>query len=168
MEQDKKPTGVATNRVDAAVALILLLIGAVVVFESQRLGSKWADDGPQAGYFPFYIGLMLCLSGAATLIQSLWSKHKDKTIFVDREKLKRVLAVLVPALFYVLAIQLVGVYVASTFYIALFMIILGKYSWIKSVVAAFIVNAAFFLMFEVWFKVPLYKGKVDLLSFLGY
>ncbi|MBA2690289.1 MAG: tripartite tricarboxylate transporter TctB family protein [Burkholderiales bacterium] len=168
MEQDKKPAGVPTHRVDAAVALILLLIGAVVVFESQRLGSKWASDGPEAGYFPFYIGLMLCLSGAATFIQSVFSKQKDRTIFVDREKLKRVLAVLVPALVYVAAIQLIGVYVASTAYIALFMVMLGKYSWVKSVAAAFIVNAAFFLMFEVWFKVPLYKGKIDLLSFLGY
>jgi hypothetical protein len=24
------------------------------------------------------------------------------------------------------------------------------------------------MMFEVWFKVPLYKGEFDLLSFLGY
>jgi hypothetical protein len=30
------------------------------------------------------------------------------------------------------------------------------------------VNVFFFLMFEVWFKVPLYKGKLDLLGFLGY
>jgi hypothetical protein len=31
-----------------------------------------------------------------------------------------------------------------------------------------VVNAVFFLMFEVWFKVPLYKGTLDPLRFLGY
>jgi hypothetical protein len=48
------------------------------------------------------------------------------------------------------------------------MVVLGKYSWIKSVVAALAVNVTFFLMFEVWFKVPLFKGNFDLLSGLGY
>jgi hypothetical protein len=28
--------------------------------------------------------------------------------------------------------------------------------------------AAFFGMFEVWFKVPLFKGALDPLAFLGY
>ena len=31
-----------------------------------------------------------------------------------------------------------------------------------------IVIAVFFLMFEVWFKVPLYKGMLEPLRFLGY
>ncbi|MCK7500079.1 MAG: hypothetical protein MZW92_64435 [Comamonadaceae bacterium] len=30
----------------------------VVIVDSRRIGAGWADDGPQAGYFPFYIGLM--------------------------------------------------------------------------------------------------------------
>ena len=64
--------------------------------------------------------------------------------------------------------QFLGLYVASAIYIALFMIVLGKYSWVKSVVAAVAVNTIFFLMFEVWFKVPLYKGSLDPLRFLGY
>ena len=67
-----------------------------------------------------------------------------------------------------LAIQFVGIYVASAIYIALFMIVLGKYSPVKSVIAALAVIALFFLMFEVWFKVPLFKGTLDPLRFLGY
>jgi len=61
-----------------------------------------------------------------------------------------------------------GLYVASAIYIAVFMVVLGKYPVLKSVILASIVNAVFFTMFEVWFKVPLYKGKFDPLSFLGY
>ena len=48
------------------------------------------------------------------------------------------------------------------------MIVLGKYPPVKSVVIGVAVNVVFFLMFEVWFKVPLYKGLVDPLAFLGY
>jgi hypothetical protein len=173
MEQDLEsgdgsPSVIAINVVDALVAFIILAIGVVVVYSSVKLGSGWTSDGPGSGYFPFYIGLMLCLAGAATLYQSLLGKHKDSDSFVDREQLKRVMAVLIPAGFYVVAVHVVGIYVASTVYIALFMIVLGKYSWIKSVLAAIAVNAVFFMMFEVWFKVPLYKGIYEPLSFLGY
>ena len=80
----------------------------------------------------------------------------------------RVLSVLVPAAVYVLAVQFIGLYVASAIYIALFMVILGKFSWLKSVFISLSVNVLFFMMFEVWFKVPLFKGAFDMLSFLGY
>jgi hypothetical protein len=76
--------------------------------------------------------------------------------------------VLVPACVYVLAIWGFGLYVASAVYIAGFMIILGKFSPIKSVIVALVFSAIFFAMFEVWFKVPLYKGAFDPLGFLGY
>ncbi|TRZ65550.1 MAG: tripartite tricarboxylate transporter TctB family protein [Rhodocyclaceae bacterium] len=159
---------IAINVVDSVVAFIILAIGVVVVYKSVKLGSSWTSDGPGSGYFPFYIGLMLCLAGTVSLYQSLLGKDKDTASFVDREQLKRVMAVLIPAGFYIVAIHVVGIYVASTLYIALFMIVLGKYSWIKSVLAAIAVNAVFFMMFEVWFKVPLYKGIYEPLSFLGY
>ena len=76
--------------------------------------------------------------------------------------------VLVPALAYVLGIQLIGIYVTSALYIATFMVVLGKYSWFKAAVLAVMVNVCLFLMFEVWFKLPLYKGHWNPLAFLGY
>lgn len=161
-------TGVATNIVDAVVAVLVIIMGGVVIYGSRKLGSEWTSDGPGAGYFPFYIGLILVISGAGVLYQALASKGKNTEVFVDRQELGRVLSVLIPAAVYVGAIQLIGIYVASAVYIALFMVILGKYSWLKSVVAALVVNAVFFMMFEVWFKVPLHKGTYDMLSFLGY
>ena len=159
-------TGVATYVVEVVVALLIVVLGLVVLQGSWKLGSGWTSDGPGAGYFPFYIGIILCISGAGVAFQAL--KNKNMEVFVDNEQLKRVLSVLLPALVYVLFIQLIGIYVASVVYIALFMVILGKYSPIKSVITAIAVNALFFMMFEVWFKVPLFKGQIDLLSFLGY
>ena len=161
-------TGVATYVIEAIVAFLILVLGAVVIQGSWALGSGWTSDGPGSGYFPFYIGVLLCISGAGTMVQALLGKNKNTEIFVDSEQLRRVLSVLLPALVYVLAVQFVGLYVASAVYIALFMIILGKYSRVKSVITALAVNLLFFLMFEVWFKVPLFKGQFDPLAFLGY
>ena len=165
---EKARTGVPTYIVEAVVAFLIMVMGAVVIQGSRALGSGWTTDGPGAGYFPFYIGLILCIAGAGTIYQALFGKKKNRDVFVDHEQLKRVLSVLLPALVYVFAIQFIGLYVASVIYIALFMVVLGKYSWIKSLIAALAVIALFFLMFEVWFKVPLFKGSLDPLRFLGY
>lgn len=161
-------TGVPTYVVESVVAILVFIMGAVVASNSWKLGAGWTTDGPGAGYFPFYIGVILCISGAGVLVQGLFGKNKNHDIFVDSVQLKRVLSVLIPALIYVGMIQIVGIYVASALYISLFMIVLGKYSPVKSVIIALAVNTLFFLMFEVWFKVPLYKGAFDPLSFLGY
>ena len=165
---DAPRTGVATNVVEAIVAFLILAMGAVVIQGSWALGSGWTSDGPGSGYFPFYIGIILCVSGLGTMVQALFGKNRNTEVFVDSEQLKRVLSVFLPALVYVFAVQFLGLYLASAIYIAAFMIVLGKYSPLKSVIVAFVVNALFFLMFEVWFKVPLFKGQWDPLSFLGY
>lgn len=168
MDSEEIRTGATTNTVEAIVALVILVLGGIVIYGSSKLGSGWTSDGPGPGYFPFYMGLILLIAGAGVLFQTIFGKNKNTEVFVDREQLGRVLSVLLPALVYVGAIQLIGIYVASAIYIALFMTVLGKYSWVKSCVTAFAVNAVFFLMFEVWFKVPLHKGTFDLLSGLGY
>src|SRR5437879_9192206 len=37
---------------EMAVAAFIFLLGAIVIYDSARLGARWGDDGPQAGYFP--------------------------------------------------------------------------------------------------------------------
>ena len=167
-DEDGGPVLARNCTVDAVVAAILLVVGVVVVIEARRLGAGWTSDGPGAGYFPFYIGLIICIASIGIIGQSLFGKKRDTGAFIDRLQFKRVVSVLGPAALYVFAIVFLGLYVASAIYIALFMIVLGKYSPLKSVLVAVIVNALFFMMFEVWFKVPLYKGTLEPLRFLGY
>jgi Tripartite tricarboxylate transporter TctB family len=159
---------VSTSTIEMVVAALLLAFGIVIAYGSYQLGSGWTSDGPGAGYFPFYVGLLICIAGVGIFVQTLFAKNKGAEAFVDREQLKRVLSVFIPAMVYVGAVQVLGLYVASAVYIALFMVILGKYTWLKSIIISLSVIVLFFLMFEVWFKVPLFKGSVNLLSFLGY
>jgi len=175
MDQNPSQAGESEGRpvaknatIDAIVAAILLIGGAVVMYESNRLGAGWTTDGPGAGYFPFYIALIICIGSVGILYQSLFSKARDGGVFVDTVQLKRVASVLLPSCVYVGAIMFLGLYVASAIFIALFMIVLGKYPVAKSVMLGVVINALFFLMFEVWFKVPLYKGSLNPLGFLGY
>ncbi|MDP1717714.1 MAG: tripartite tricarboxylate transporter TctB family protein [Burkholderiales bacterium] len=161
--------GISTRAAEIAVALMFFLVGGVVVFDSYRIGSGWSSDGPQAGYFPFYIGLIICISSLVTLGQSLFgaASRSDK-VFVEWSQLKQVLSVLVPAALFIGGIQLIGIYIAATIYIAVFMVWLGNYSWLKGIVIGFAVSAVSFATFEIWFQVPLFKGALDPLRFLGY
>ncbi|MFZ4744525.1 MAG: tripartite tricarboxylate transporter TctB family protein [Limnohabitans sp.] len=167
-ESSEETLTAATHTVEAVVAVCVLALGLLIMYGSRNLGSEWTSDGPGAGYFPFYIGLILCISSVGIFIQALFGKAKNTGAFVDHVQLRRVLQVFIPALIYVGAVQVLGIYVASAVYIALFMVYLGEFSWLKSSVAAVFINVVFFLMFEVWFKVPLFKGTLNPLAFLGY
>ena len=137
------------------------MLGAIVVYDSVRLGARWAEDGPQAGYFPFYIGLLLCVSAAVNFGIAATSRRDVGRIFVEWDKLRLVLAVLVPSAIYVATISWIGIYVSSALFIAFFMRWLGKYAWWKVAVVSVGVMAVFFLIFESWFKVPLPKGPLE-------
>ena len=45
---------------------------------------------------------------------------------------------------------------------------LGGYSVLRSALIGVAVMAVLFAMFEIWFKVPLVKGWLNPLAFLGY
>ena len=164
--EDAAPRGASTFSVEVVVAVLVFALGLTILIGSWKLGSRWTSDGPGPGYFPFYISLIMCISGAGVAIQAL--RNRPEGIFADSQQLKQVLIVLVPAILYVLAVQLIGLYIASAIYIALFMTLLGKYSPVKSIVAAVVIMGLFFLLFEVWFKVPLFKGEYNMLQFTGY
>jgi len=162
-------SGISHRSVEIAVALVFLLIGSVVAYDSHRIGIEWGAEGPQAGYFPFYIGVIMGLASLVTLAQTLFGKGARKSvIFVEWSQLKLVLSVLIPAALFVAGIQAIGIYVASMAYIAVFMIWLGHYHWAKSLALGFAVSAIGFVTFEIWFQVPLHKGAFNPLSFLGY
>ncbi|MPZ45798.1 MAG: tripartite tricarboxylate transporter TctB family protein [Betaproteobacteria bacterium] len=160
--------GISTRAVEIVVAATIFLLGAVVVYDSFRLGASWASDGPQAGYFPFYIGVIICSCATMILLHAVVGKHAGPPVFVTWVALKRVMQVLGPAAVYVLGIQVIGIYLAAAAYIAIFMFWLGRYSMVVAAAVGVGVMTIFFLMFEVWFKVPLYKGLLDPLAFLGY
>jgi hypothetical protein len=145
---------------EMVVAALFFALGAIVVFDSARLGARWGDDGPQAGYFPFYIGLLLCISAAVNFALALIERDRAR-IFVELDKLKLVLAVLVPSAIYVALIGWAGIYLASVLFIAFFMRWLGKYPWWKVAAVSIGNSVVFFLIFEVWFKVPLPKGPLE-------
>ena len=159
--------GASTRWVELIVALLIGAIGAVVMADSLRVGISWADDGPRAGYFPFYIGCILVAAGlwiAARTLMS-WRDLADK-VFASRAELTPVLQMLVPTIVYVALIAYVGIYVASALYIGTFMIWRGKFGWLATALVSIGVPVVLFFLFEIWFLVALPKGPLE--HWLGY
>jgi putative tricarboxylic transport membrane protein len=168
MQQDK---AVGTVRLwEVLVALGFLVFGSVVAWDSHRLGSSWGSDGPQAGYFPFYIGVIIIVSAVINLIAALRTGAEGAEPFVKWGQLRLILFVLLPSLVYVALIEnpwyTLGIYVPSALFIAAYMRILGKYGWLRIALVSIGVMVAFFVSFEIWFQVPLPKGPVEAL--FGY
>jgi putative tricarboxylic transport membrane protein len=167
--QDQEHTGgglVSNRAVDIVVALILAGVGVLVIIDSLRLGAGWAADGPQSGYFPFYIGLAIVLASLGTIAITLFSHSQSRGTFVERGQLLHVLRVLAPTAVFIALVGVIGIYVASAFFIGASMRWLGRFRWRILVIVSVAVPVALFFLFEIWFLVPLPKGPLE--EFLGY
>ena len=149
---------------DLATASILMLLGGVVVLDSMRIGIGWGTDGPRSGFFPFWLGVILLLASATIAVQA-WRRATDKP-FVTRERLSPVLKVLWPATVMVILITPLGLYVASTIYLAFYMRWVGRHGWLAVALCAIGVPLLTFVVFELWFLVPMPKGPLE--AWLGY
>jgi hypothetical protein len=166
-QQDKpQRRGASHSAVDATTAVVIFAIGMVMMVDNYKIGAGWAGDGPESGYFPFRIGVILCLASLVVALRSLFGKQRQLDSFVSWARFKPVLLVFLPTAVYVLAIQFLGIYVASTLFIGAFMRVMDKSNWLKTLLVSLGVNVLLFWMFEIQFKVPLPKGPLEAL--FGY
>jgi putative tricarboxylic transport membrane protein len=159
--QDERDNSVRTRGPEVAVAAFLFGLSMLVITDSLRVGTGWADDGPRSGYFPFYIGLMLAGSSAWVLLSQLLRWGRDREVFAEREQLGLVMAIFVPMVVYVGLIFGIGIYIASALLIGYFMRRYGKYGLALVLPVAVGVPLTFFVVFERWFLVPLPKGPLE-------
>jgi hypothetical protein len=141
-------------------AVLFMAIAAVVMVDSRRIGAGWADDGPQSGYFPFYVGLAMFCAGAWTALTQL-RRWRTFELFAEGAQLRSVWTILWPMVVYVALIPWLGIYVSSTVLISYFMARHGRHHLALTAAVALAVPLIFFFVFERWFLVPLPKGPVE-------
>jgi len=149
---------------ELVTASVLMLLGGGVLFDAVRLGFGWGADGPQSGFFPFWLALIMVVACGIIFIQAAFD-DTDKS-FVSREQFGSVLKVLWPAVAAVALMHFVGLYVASALYMGFYMRWVGRHSWVTVVAIALGIPIGSFLVFEKWFLVPMPKGPLE--QWLGY
>jgi putative tricarboxylic transport membrane protein len=159
LPEDDPPIAKSRN-VDIVVLILLLGLACVLGWDSARVGNAWGDDGPQAGYFPFYLSVLMgvaCIFGLARLLVAPAGSQG----FINRHQFVRVMQVFVPTLGFVIATDLLGLYVASFLLVAGFMWWIGRMALWKSVLTSFLFAVAMFLTFEIAFNVIMPKGPLE-------
>ncbi|MES2888572.1 MAG: tripartite tricarboxylate transporter TctB family protein [Pseudomonadota bacterium] len=146
---------VGTRWPEIGMAAFLLVLAVLVIIDSLRVGNGWAEDGPQSGYFPFYIGSILLGASLVILLTQLWRFNRHNPPFAQRHQLRLVLLVLGPLIAYVAQISLLGIYVASFALIVHFMLVHGRYKVLPTFALAVAVPLIAYGMFERWFHVLL-------------
>lgn len=157
---ESSSSGPSQKAVEIGVALLVMAFGAIVIAGSLSVGVSWGAEGPQAGFFPFYIGLAIVISGAVNLFNAL-RPDAISGIFAEWGQLRQVLLVVVPATIYAVAVGYAGLYLSSMIFIAWFMRWIGKYGWAKVLPIAIGMPVIVYFIFEKWFLVALPKGPIE-------
>jgi putative tricarboxylic transport membrane protein len=149
---------------DIATASGLLLLGGLVAADAIRLGIGWGTDGPKSGFFPFWLAVILIVCCAIIVLQAL--RREGGPAFVTRERLAPVLKVLWPATALVVLTHVIGLYVSAALYLGFYMRWVGGHGWRAVLALSMVVPVVAFLIFEIWFLVPMPKGPLE--AWLGY
>ena len=159
-EADSPPV-TSKRTADIVVSLLLLALAVTLGYDNWRTGIGWDETGPQPGYFPFYLSVIL---GAASLYgigAALASRREALEAFVTRAQFRRVMAVFLPTFLFCLVTQYLGLYVASFLLIGGFMRFVGKIAWWKSLLTAFLFTTIMFVTFDIVFDVIMPKGPLE-------
>ena len=155
------PAVTDTRVVEAVVCVLLMGLALLLGYDNWRTGMGWDSTGPQAGYFPFYLSVILGGASLYGLVVTLLTPKEAAEVFVTRAQLRRVMAVFFPTLLFCLATQFLGMYVASFLLIAGFMRMIGRIALWKSLLTAFVFTAIMFVTFDIAFDVIMPKGPLE-------
>src|SRR5258708_31694165 len=103
-----------------------------------RTGMGWAPDGPQAGYFPLYLSMILGGASLYGLLKAFLERAGAQRVFVNRDPLPRVMQVFVPTCLFCLVTQWLGLYVPSFLLVPGLLRVIGPLAWVNSLLARFL------------------------------
>jgi putative tricarboxylic transport membrane protein len=155
---------------DLVTAALLMMLGGIVIYGAAQLGFGWGSEGPQSGFFPFWLAALMIVISLAIFIQSLTAASKSD--FVTRERFIPVLKVLLPIAGFIFVTDPpgpwpgLGLYVAGGLYLGFYMRWVGRHDWRSVVALSVVVPVITFFIFEKWFLVPMPKGPVE--AWFGY
>lgn len=146
---------------ELAASAVVFTLGSLAVIGALEHDIWWAADGPPSGYFPFRLGLVLMAASTAIAIQALASGPRGREEVLSREGGRRMVGFFAPLVAYVAVAQVLGLYIATALYLGVVLRTMGGHAWRTTAAVALAVPAASWLLFEMWFTVPLLKGPVE-------
>jgi hypothetical protein len=148
------------RKADILVSLLFVALGIVVVYDSVTLGFQWGANGPESGFFPFYLGVGLIV-GSLLVLRKVWAEYRQKRSavrLIPEGALRPILWVVVPATVMVVITELVGLHIAAALYLGFYMRLVGKIGWATTLLVSIIVPVSLYFTFDKFFLIPLPQG----------
>lgn len=148
------------RRADIYLGLFLMAIGLLVLGDSVRLGFGWGMSGPEAGFFPFYMGLGIVICTFFIVLRGIriLKKEGQGKSLIPKGGLTQILWVLLPAAGMVLLTELIGLHLATVLYLAFYMGVVGKENWGKVILLSVLIPFVIYIVFDKVFLIPLPEG----------
>ena len=147
------------------VALSVALIVEVHYWPGTKQPIGWETGvGPQAGWFPYYLAVLMLICSLIVLIPKVTLAVKEGLAdkpFVSVEGLKAVSWAIGPMFLYVFTIPWLGFYLGSTLYLIYYIRYVGKHSWKLALSTGIIFSVSVFSIFEIALKLTLAKGFIE-------
>ena len=160
----QKASGMFLSRftMEVLTALLTGMLGGLVCHGSFEFGTGWGDAGPEPGYFPFYVGSLIVVASAVNLVAACVRHRRDLAEeFLSAEQGRRILSFFGPMFLFVLACSWLGFYAAMILYLFGVMVFQGGYRVPRAALVSLATAVVNYLLFEIWFQVPLLKGPLE-------
>lgn len=139
-----------------------MILSVIVIAESARLGFGWEEaSGPQAGFVPFYLALLM-LFASIFIFYLAWKSEKkdDDNFFVNKQGMMEAIKIAGTSLLFSIIIVYAGVYFAILIFSPIFVRWLGKHNWPTVIMFTIGITLAIYFGMEVGLKIPLPRSPL--------
>lgn len=161
-EDGADPSLISRRGLEIVAAIATLAFGGIIVAGAIEYNVGWGDRGPEPGYFPFWIGLIVMTASAVNLMRAVRDRGENaRTAAITRGQLFRIAAFAGPMLVFLVLTLWLGLYVAMALYLFGVMWLQGGYRLPAALAVAVGSALVTFVLFERLLKVPLLKGPLE-------
>jgi hypothetical protein len=167
MQQHDRSAGRAlvTHRMlEIVAALLALAFGAAIALGALEYNVGWGERGPEPGYFPFWMGVVVVVGALGALFEALLSRQiSGQAAAINADQARRIAVFVLPMLGFLIVTVVfrLGLYVGTVAYLLAVMLWQGAYRLPAALAVSFGTAIVFFMMFEWWLKVPLMQGPIE-------
>ncbi len=165
----KDPSSSIISRLGAEVgfSVVTLAFGALMIDGALDLNIGWGEIGPEAGYFPFRVGVLIALASLGNLIRAI-TQHRGLSAdsFLSGVQGRRIVGFALPVIALVGVAMVLGIYVAMALYLLFTLGVAARHRACVTIAVSVGTPLVLFFLFEIVFLTPLLKGPLE--NWLGW
>jgi putative tricarboxylic transport membrane protein len=141
--------------VELGAVICFLGLGVVLLSESIELGPGWGESGPEPGFFPFVLTVLLTLGALGVLYVNVYRRPDLRPFFEVSQEVTDLLRVAVPIGVAVVLVRSLGIYAGSGLYLAFFMAWYGRFRWYQALAGGILLPVIMWLTLREGFNIPM-------------